>query len=94
MNVVVRVPTPLRTCVDGNAKLDVDLAGGASVGDLLDRLATEWPALERRIRDERRVLRQHVNVFVGADNVRDLDEQATVLHDGAEVSVIGAISGG
>ena len=94
MNVVVRVPTPLRTYVDGNAKLDVDLEGGATVGDLLDRLTTEWPALERRIRDERRTLRQHVNVFVGADNVRDLDEQATTLHDGAEVSVIGAISGG
>jgi molybdopterin synthase sulfur carrier subunit len=94
MNVVVRVPTPLRGDVDGAAKLDVDLAGEATVGDLLDQLATEWPALERRIRDERRVLRQHVNVFVDADNVRDLDEQATALHDGAEVSVIGAISGG
>jgi molybdopterin synthase sulfur carrier subunit len=94
MNVVVRIPTPLRGDVDGAAKLDVDVAAGATIADLLNQLATDWPALERRIRDERRALRQHVNVFVGADNVRDLDEQATTLHDGAEVSVIGAISGG
>ena len=94
MNVVVRVPTPLRTYVDGNAKLDVDLEGGATVGDLLDRLATEWPALERRIRDERRTLRQHVNVFVGADNVRDLDRLATVIPAGAELVVLPAVSGG
>ena len=40
------------------------------------------------------MLRQHVNVFVGADNVRDLDEPGHHPHDGAEISVIGAISGG
>jgi len=94
MKVIVRVPTPLRNVVEDAAQLDVELADGATVGALLDQLGTEWPALERRIRDEQRRLRQHVNVFVGADNVRDLDEQATHLADGAEVSVIGAISGG
>jgi sulfur-carrier protein len=94
VNVVVRIPTALRSCVDGAPKLDVPLPEGATVGDLLDQLAHDCPALERRIRDERRVVRQHVNVFVGADNMRDRDEQATPLTDGAEVSVIGAISGG
>jgi sulfur-carrier protein len=94
VNVVVRIPTPLRSYLDGAAKVDVSLADGATVGDLLDRLGRDWPALERRLRDEQRVMRQHVNLFVGADNVRDLDEQATSLTDGAEVSVIGAISGG
>ena len=94
MNVVVRIPTPLRGYVAGAAAVDVPLADGATIGDLLDRLGHDWPALERRIRDEQRGVRQHVNVFVGADNMRDLAEQATTLTDGAEVSVIGAISGG
>jgi sulfur-carrier protein len=94
VNVVVRIPTPLRSYVAGAAEVDVPLADGATIGDLLDQLGQDWPALERRIRDEQRVVRQHVNVFIGADNVRDLAEQATTLTDGAEVSVIGAISGG
>jgi sulfur-carrier protein len=94
VNVVVRIPTPLRSYVAGAAKVDVPLADGATISDLLDQLGQDWPALERRIRDEQRVVRQHVNVFIGADNVRDLAEQATTLTDGAEVSVIGAISGG
>jgi sulfur-carrier protein len=94
VKVVVRIPTPLRDVVAGAAQLDVELADDATVGDLLDRLATDWPGLERRIRDEQRRVRQHVNLFLGADNVRDLDEQATPLPDGVEVSVIGAISGG
>jgi molybdopterin synthase sulfur carrier subunit len=94
VNVVVRIPTPLRSYVAGAAKVDVPLADGATISDLLDQLGEDWPALERRIRDEQRVVRQHVNVFIGADNMRDLAEQATTLTDGAEVSVIGAISGG
>jgi molybdopterin converting factor small subunit len=94
MKVTVRIPTPLRDTAGGASVLDVELPDGATIGQLLDALADGWPALERRIRDERRQLRQHVNVFVGADNVRDRDEQATVLADGVEVSVIGAISGG
>jgi sulfur-carrier protein len=94
VNVVLRIPTPLRSYVAGAAKVDVTLADGATIGDLLDQLGHDWPALERRIRDEQRVVRQHVNVFVGADNMRDLAEQATTLTDGTEVSVIGAISGG
>ena len=94
MNVVIRIPTPLRSCVDGAPTLDVSLPEGASVRDLFDQIAHDCPALERRIRDEQRGVRQHVNVFIGADNMRDLDEQATTLADGAEVSVIGAISGG
>jgi sulfur-carrier protein len=94
VNVVVRIPTPLRSYVAGAAKVDVPLAEGATIGDLLDQLGEDWPALERRIRDEQRVVRQHVNVFVGADNMRELDGQATTLTDGTEISVIGAISGG
>jgi len=94
VNVVVRIPTPLRSYVAGAAKVDVPLADGATVGDLLDQLGHDWPALERRIRDEQRVVRQHVNVFVGADNVRELEGQATTLTDGTEINVIGAISGG
>jgi molybdopterin converting factor small subunit len=94
VKVAVRIPTPLRNVVEGAAQLDVEVADDATVGDLLDRLGTDWPGLEHRIRDEQRRLRQHVNLFVGADNVRDLDEQRTPLPDGAEVSVIGAISGG
>ena len=94
MNVVVRIPTPLRSYVAGAAEVDVPLTDGATIGDLLDQLGQDWPALERRIRDEQRVVRQHVNVFIGADNMRDLAEQATTLSDGAEISVIGAISGG
>jgi molybdopterin synthase sulfur carrier subunit len=39
-------------------------------------------------------VRQHVNVFVGPDNVRDLDGLSSVVPPGVEVSVLPAVSGG
>ena len=102
MEVLVRVPTPLRSLVAGakSVVLDVSPSGPASdgtavtVGAVLDTLAVEHPPLERRVRDERGRVRVHVNLFVGADNIRDLDGLTTAVSPGAELSIIPAISGG
>jgi sulfur-carrier protein len=61
---------------------------------VLDSLAATHPALERRVRDEIGRTRVHVNLFVDADNIRDLDGVETTVTDGSEVSIIPAISGG
>jgi molybdopterin converting factor small subunit len=50
--------------------------------------------LERRVRDEAGRTRIHVNLFVDADNIRDLEGVDTAVTDGSDVSIIPAISGG
>lgn len=65
-----------------------------TVGAVLDAVATAHPAVGRRVRDEAGRLRRHVNVFVGPDHMRDLDDLATVVPEGVEVAVLPAISGG
>ena len=103
MEVRVRVPTPLRALVAGASTVSVDVAGsgdgspadrGVTVASVLDALAAEHPALERRVRDEQGQARVHVNLFVGADNIRDLDGLGTAITSGDELSIIPAISGG
>jgi molybdopterin converting factor small subunit len=74
--------------------VELDLVAPATVGAVLDQLADVHPAVGRRVRDEAGALRTHVNVFVGADNARDLDAADTVVPEGIEVSVLAAISGG
>jgi molybdopterin synthase sulfur carrier subunit len=94
VTVPVRLPAALRPFADGQAAVEIEVEPGADVGALLDRLAESHPALERRLRDEQGRLRPHVNLFLGGDNIRDLDHLATPLPDGAEVAVLPAISGG
>jgi molybdopterin converting factor small subunit len=95
VEVNVRVPTQLRELVEGSSVVAVDVGEGeVTVTDVLDQLAKQHPALERRVRDELGRTRTHVNLFIGDDNVRDLDGPATVIAAGADVSIIPAVSGG
>ncbi|MGQ0625068.1 MAG: ubiquitin-like small modifier protein 1 [Sporichthyaceae bacterium] len=90
----LRLPALLREHAGGAAVLEIDVDTTGTVGDVLDALIKPWPALERRIRDERGEIRRHVNVFVGEVHVRDSGGLATPVPAGAEIHVIPAVSGG
>jgi len=95
VKISVRIPASLRSWVGGEAVLAVDVGpGDATVADVLAQLASDHVALHRRVCDERGHVRTHVNVFVGQDNVRDLDGLATPVPPGADVTVLPAVSGG
>jgi molybdopterin converting factor small subunit len=84
----------LRVHAGGASTVELDLPSPVTVGAVLEGLAEAHPAIGRRVRDEAGVLRRHVNVFVGSDNARDLDGLESIVADGAEISVLPAISGG
>jgi molybdopterin converting factor small subunit len=93
MEVRVRVPGALRNLVGGEHTVVV-APEGKTVASVLDALGAPYPALERRVRDELGRTRTHVNLFVGADNIRDLEGLDTPIGDGDELTIIAAISGG
>jgi len=95
VTVEVRLAGPLRPYAGGAAVTRVELGGAsATVGDLLDGLERQHPGLTGRVRDERGQIRRHVNVFVGADHVRELGGLGAVLDERAPVSILPAVSGG
>lgn len=94
MAVVVRLPTVLRQFAGGAEQVEVDVPGEATVGTVFATLEADHPALRRRLTDEQGVLRKHVNVFLGNDNVRDLDGLRTTLADGDELLVLPSVAGG
>lgn len=94
LKVVVRLASALREHAGGSACVEVEVASPVTVGAVVDAVAAAHPSVGRRIRDEAGALRRHVNVFVGADNARDIEGVETVVPDGVEVAVLPAVSGG
>jgi molybdopterin converting factor small subunit len=91
MSVSVRIPTILRTYTGGESQVD---AAGATLAEVLDDLDASYAGIKGRILDESGELRRFVNVYVGNDDVRFLDNLATPTPDGAQISVIPAVAGG
>jgi molybdopterin converting factor small subunit len=92
----VKLPGPLADSAGGVRSIAVDVPTGApaSVAALLDLLAGSHPVLERRIRDERGEIRRFVNLYVGDDDIRHLQGQATPVRDGDVVHVLPSVAGG
>jgi molybdopterin synthase sulfur carrier subunit len=90
----VRLASALRAHAGGAGSLELEVAGPVTVAAVIDALAAAHPSVGRRVRDETGALRRHVNVFVGADNARDLDGVQTLVSEGVEVAVLPAVSGG
>jgi molybdopterin synthase sulfur carrier subunit len=66
----------------------------SSVGEALDAVSAAVPALRERLRDEHGRLREHLNVFANAEDVRHLAGEATALSAGDVVHLVPAVSGG
>jgi sulfur-carrier protein len=89
--VTVRVPGQLRQYCEGFASLPL---AATSMGALLADIESRWPDLYKSVCNETGVVRQHVNLFVNASNVRDLEELDTALAPGDVVTILQAVSGG
>lgn len=89
--ITLHVPGPLRTYCGGAAELSIE---ARTVRAALEDLERRQAALYRNVCDETGALRRHLNVFVNADNVRDLDGVDTQLRPGDVVTILPAVSGG
>lgn len=89
--VTLHVLGSLRTYCGGAAQLSI---AAPTVRAALDELERNQSALYRNICDETGAVRRHLNVFVNADNVRDLDGIDTRLTPGDVVTILPAVSGG
>ncbi len=87
----MRLPNALRRYAGGRTWIAVP---GATVGEVLDRLAAEYPALAHHLRDEAGDVRRYVNVFVRDEEIRTLAYLATAVGPEDEVLVIPSIAGG
>jgi molybdopterin converting factor small subunit len=87
---VVRIPPTLRSESSGEARVEV---AGATVGELLDDLASRFPSLRERIFREEEIA-PFVNVYLEGEDVRTLDGLETPVHEGSTLILLPAMAGG
>ena len=87
----IRIPAPLRKLTNNEELVEVH---AATIGDAITELQSRYPGMGERLVDEKGEVRRFLNVYVNEEDIRFLQNRATPLKDGDEVSIIPAIAGG
>jgi molybdopterin synthase sulfur carrier subunit len=91
MSTTIRIPTPMRKLTNDQELVQ---ANGANVGELIDDLEKTFPGIKERVCDEKGNVRRFVNIFVNDEDIRFMEDKATAVKPGDEISIVPAIAGG
>ena len=91
MAVTIIIPTPLRQFAGGKSEVEV---AAQTAGEALNALTTQFADLKKHLYNDAGVLRNFVNVYVGDEDIRDLDGLETAVKDGGEIMIVPSIAGG
>jgi sulfur-carrier protein adenylyltransferase/sulfurtransferase len=87
----VIIPTPLRKFTNNTARLQV---GAGTIHSTVEELTRNFPDLRKHLLDEGGKIRSYVNIFIGNDDIRDLQHEKTPVKDDTVISIVPAIAGG
>jgi molybdopterin converting factor small subunit len=87
------IPGPLRQHTAGQSQVEIEVSA-ANVAEALEALWQAHPGLRDRVLTEQGEVRQHVNIFVGEENIRDRGWLAAAVRNGAVITIVPAVSGG
>lgn len=93
MPITFMIPGPLRQIAGDRAEVRVE-GGAGSIGEALSLLWASCPGVRDRVLTELGEVRPHVNIFVDGQNIRDSGGLSAPVHDGAEIYILPAVSGG
>lgn len=87
----VIIPTPLRKFTNNNSRLQID---ADTIGKTVDELTLHFPDLKKHLLDDQGQIRSFVNIFVGNDDIRNLQQAQTAVQHDTIISIVPAIAGG
>ena len=91
MSVIIIIPTPLRQFAGGQSEIEVE---AKTAGEALNALTTQFADLKKHLYNDAGNLRNFVNVYVGDEDIRDLDGLKSEVKDGGEIMIVPSIAGG
>jgi molybdopterin converting factor small subunit len=93
MAITFYIPGPLRQHTRGRSQVEVNRPA-ATVAEALAALWEAYPGLRDRVLTEQGEVRQHVNIFVGDENIRYCGGFAAAVNNGTAIMIVPAVSGG
>lgn len=90
-DITLFVPGLLRPYCGGRSEIVLTVT---DLRDLLAQVEAQHPALYVNLCDETGRVRQHLNLFVNSDNVRDREGLETAVATGDVITILPAVSGG
>jgi sulfur-carrier protein len=93
MAVTFLIPGPLRPFAGGKNSVRIEQSPVTLAG-ALQILCEIYPGIRDRVVTEQGNIREHINVFVGREDIRYTGGLGTPVEEGAEISIFPAISGG
>lgn len=87
----VRLPGSLKQWASGQRQVQV---AAGSVGEAIQDLCRQYPAIGERVLDETGEPRRFVNIFVNGEDIRFLQGTQTPVSDGDELILAPAVAGG
>jgi sulfur-carrier protein len=88
---VLRIPNPMRSYVNGQSEVPVN---GRNVAEAMESLLAQFPALRPHLTNTKGELRPFINLFLGENNIRELQGLETLLGEDDQLILIPAIAGG
>lgn len=86
--VQIRIAPLLSSYTGGLKTIEVE---ATTLREAITAMDRRFPGVAFRVIDEQGEIRPHMNIFVGEQNARDPD---TPVPNGAEIYIVGALSGG
>lgn len=85
------IPTPLRKFTNNTARINIQ---ANNVKGVVNELTFNFPDLKKHLLDEHGNIRSFVNVFVGDEDIRNLQQEQTPIKEETVISIVPAIAGG
>lgn len=85
------IPTPLRKFTNDSAQFE---SSKSTIKDVIGDLISQHGGLKTHLLDEKGDIRSFVRIYVGDEDIQQLDRENTVVEGNTVISIVPAIAGG
>ena len=85
------IPTPLKKFTNQQTRITVE---GKTIKEAFSDLILNYPDVKKNLIDENEKIRGFVNIFLEDEDIRNLQEEETIIQPNSVISIIPAIAGG